>query len=199
MGIFGSSRDNSRDNPARDGSSDDQPEALPPEALAPEAPDPEILDPAMLPPAPPGGSDRMLQPLTNELITDALTAMELKYFTDSDGDVGATWDDFIVYFFRMGEQHEILNVRVTIHRKFPVEDVLRLQTFCNDWNRDKLWPKAYVRVSEQDGRPVEAQVIGEVVTDLEYGVALAQLRQLISCAVGTGSSLGTALQELETL
>lgn len=179
MGIFGGSKDDSRDSAASGGDPGARPESFPP--------------------APPSGSDRVLLPLTNELITQALSTMDLKYFTDSDGDVGATWDDFIVYFFRMGEQEEILNIRVIIHRKFPVEDVLRLQTFCNDWNRDKLWPKAYVRVGEQDGRPVEAQVIGEVVTDLEYGVALAQVRQLISCAVGTGSSLGTALADLETL
>lgn len=187
MGIFGSSKDGSRDGAASNGD---------PEGAA--GSDPEGW-PQALPPAPPGGAERVLQPLSNDLITEALTSMELKYFTDSDGDVGATWDDFIVYFFRMGEQSEILNSRVIIHRKFPVEDVLRLQTFCNDWNHDKLWPKAYVRVAEQDGRPTEAQVIGEVVTDLEFGVALAQIRQLLSCAIGTGSSLATALQELESL
>jgi hypothetical protein len=199
MGIFGSSKGGSGDKP-RDGDSRDSGPADPgPQDRASRGSNASDAQHHSLPPAPPGGSDRVLQPLTNELITHALNAMELKYFTDSDGDVGATWDDFIVYFFRMGEQEEILNIRVIIHRKFPVEDVLRLQTFCNDWNRDKLWPKAYVRVAEQDGQPVEAQVIGEVVTDLEYGVALAQVRQLISCAVGTGSSLGTALQELESL
>ncbi len=190
MGIFGGSKGGSRDSgPGPSG----QPEPFPPLPAVPSPPAPS------LPPAPPGGSDRILQPLSNELITAALTDMDLKFFTDSDDDVGATWDDFLVYFFRMGEQQEILNIRVIIHRKFPVEDVLRLQTFCNDWNRDRLWPKAYVRVADQDGRPVEAQVIGEVVTDLEHGVALAQLRQLISCAVGTGSSLASSLQELESL
>jgi hypothetical protein len=182
MGIFGNSRDNSHGAGGGDSHSAGGPER--PASSNPSS----AVDP-----------DLQLQVLTNDLITDTLTGMELKYFLDSDGDVGATWDDFIAYFFRMGEQHEILNSRVVIHRKFPVGDVLRLQTFCNDWNREKLWPKAYVRVAEEDGHPVEAQVIGEVVTDLEFGVAPTQLRQLLSCAVGTGSSLASAVSALETL
>lgn len=140
-----------------------------------------------------------LSPLTNDLITDALAALELRYFTDSDGDVGANWESFVAYFFRMGERKEILNSRVIVRRKFPVEDMLRLQTFCNDWNRDKLWPKAYVRVADDDGRPDYAQVSGEVITDLEYGVTPLQLQQLLNCAVATGSSLAEAIDELETL
>lgn len=183
MGIFGGSRADARkdaaNDPAHGGEHDDPVRDTRPEA-APAA-------------------DRMLQPLTNELIIQALSSLGLKYFTDSDGDVGATWEDFIVYFFRMGEQDEILNSRVVVHRKFPVGDVLRLQTFSNDWNREKLWPKVYVRVAEQDGRPVEAQLIGEVITDLEFGVAPVQLRQLISCAIGTGSSLASSVQALRSL
>jgi hypothetical protein len=141
----------------------------------------------------------VLSPLTNDTITDALATMELRYFTDSDGDVGANWEDFMTYFFRMGEQKEILNSRVIIRRKFGVEEVLRLQTFCNDWNRDKLWPKAYVRVAQENGNPTSAQVIGEVVTDLEHGVTQLQLQQLISCAIGTGSSLAEAVGGLQII
>lgn len=140
-----------------------------------------------------------LSPLTNDLITDALAALELRYFTDSDGDVGANWESFVAYFFRMGERREILNSRIIVRRKFPVEDVLRLQTFCNDWNRDKLWPKAYVRVADEAGRPSYAQVSGEVITDLEYGVTPLQLQQLLNCAVATGSSLADSIDELQSL
>jgi hypothetical protein len=150
-------------------------------------------------PTRPPHPETVLNPLTNETITDALATMELRYFTDSDGDVGANWDDFTTYFFRMGEQKEILNSRVIIRRKFGVEEVLRLQTFCNDWNRDKLWPKAYVRVAEEDGNPTSAQVIGEVVTDLEHGASPLQLQQLISCAIGTGSSLAEAVGGLQII
>lgn len=141
----------------------------------------------------------VLSPLTNELITECLETMELRYFTDSDGDVGANWDSFMAYFFRMGERKEILNSRVIVRKKFPVEEQLRLQTFCNDWNRDKLWPKAYVRIAEEDGNPTFAQVCGEVITDLEYGVTPLQLQQLLNCAIGTGSSLADSIEELESL
>jgi hypothetical protein len=133
-----------------------------------------------------------LQRLTNAMISEVLTDRGYKYFTDSDGDIGGHWDNTLIYFFRLGEHQEMLQVRAMARRTFSIEDVPRLYAFCNSWNHDKLWPKAYVHVSD-DGT---AGVYGEVTTDLEQGVTVAQLDQLISCGISTGCALAEAVAEL---
>jgi hypothetical protein len=134
----------------------------------------------------------VLTPLSNELIAAVLDANRYKYFTDSDGDIGGHWDGNLIYFFRLGQGQEMLQVRVMARREFSVDDVLRLYAFCNGWNHDKLWPKAYVHVAD-DGT---AGVYGEVTTDLEKGVTPAQLDQLIACGISTGCALAEAIAEL---
>lgn len=141
-----------------------------------------------------GGSGRLepLRPLTNELITGVLRDHGYKYFTDSDGDVGGHWDNTLIYFFRLGDNGEMFQVRAMARRVFGIDDVPRLYAFCNSWNHDKLWPKAYVHVSD-DGT---AGVYGEVTTDLERGVTFSQLDQLIACGISTGCALAEAVAEL---
>lgn len=143
-------------------------------------------EPGSVGPVPP------LQQLSNDLIAEVLTARGYKYFTDSDGDVGGHWDNTLIYFFRLGEYQEMLQVRAMARRTFSIDDVPRLYAFCNSWNHDKLWPKAYVHVGD-DGT---AGVYGEVTTDLEKGVTLAQLDQLIACGISTGCALAEAVGEL---
>jgi hypothetical protein len=136
-----------------------------------------------------------LQPLTNALITAVLDGDELEYFTDSDDDVGASWQEFLLYFFRSGDAKEILYVRATIERQFKESDLGRLYEFCNEWNDTKLWPKAFVRVNK-DGDDSTVLVVGEVSTDLEFGVTFEQLRQLMRCAISTSGQLAAAVQAL---
>ncbi len=133
-----------------------------------------------------------LLPLSNELITGVLRERGYRYFTDSDGDIGGHWDNTLIYFFLLGEHNEMLQVRAMARSTFGIEDVPRLYAFCNSWNHDKLWPKAYVHVSD-DGT---AGVYGEVTTDLEKGVTVAQLDQLIACGISTGCALAEAVAEL---
>jgi len=133
-----------------------------------------------------------IRPLTNDLITKALDAREYQYFVDDDGDVGGYWDENLFYFLRIGEAQEVLLVRLRAQRTFGTDDLPRLYSFCNGWNDDKLWPKAYVRV----GTGEAVHVYGELVTDLEHGVAAPQLDQLLMCAISSGCELGGAVTEL---
>jgi hypothetical protein len=70
--------------------------------------------------------------------------------------------------------------------------VVRLYEFCNAWNHDRLWPKAYVHVQD-DGT---VNVIGEVLADWERGVTDEQLDQVMICGVATGCQLADAVAEL---
>lgn len=129
-------------------------------------------------------------PLTNDLITAAFDARGYKYFTDSDGDLGGYWDDNLFYFFRMGSRQELLVIRVQAERAFGTDDIPRLYSFCNGWNDERFWPKAYVHVSDGDER---ARVYGEVATDLEHGVTREQLDQLLLCGISSGCELSAAV------
>jgi Putative bacterial sensory transduction regulator len=133
-----------------------------------------------------------LQPLSNELITAALDARGFTYSVDDDGDVLGNWQGTLVYFFRIGERREMLQVRALPPRAFSTDDVPLLYAFCNAWNHDKLFPKAYVHVAD-DGT---ARVVGEVVVDWEHGVTPRQLDQVMLAGIATGCELSDAVAEL---
>jgi hypothetical protein len=59
----------------------------------------------------------------------------------------------------------------------------------NDWNRERIWPKVYVR--EEDGL---LALYSEVSADLEQGVTDIQLAQLLACGLGTGVQMFTAIE-----
>ena len=113
----------------------------------------------------------LLQPLSNELIAAVLDARGYRYFTDSDGDIGGRWDDHVIYFFRFGSERGDAPGPHSVGNTFTTDDVPQLYAFCNEWNHDRLWPKAYVHVYD-DG---VARVCGEVMADLKVGVAFDQL------------------------
>lgn len=143
---------------------------------------------------PPDGEVQTLAPLTNELITHVLTERGYHFGVDDDGDVGGMWDDNVIYFFRRGSDNEILQIRILSNTDFTVDDVPQLYEFCNEWNHDRLWPKAFVHVAD-DGT---ARVCGEITTDLERGVSIAQLDQLMECGIATGCQLASAAAELKS-
>lgn len=141
--------------------------------------------------APVGQVDH-LRPLTNELIGAVLDARGYHYAVDDDGDVGGTWDDHLVYFFRLGQDQDVLQIRITASRQFTVDDVARLYAFANEWNRERLWPKAYVHVSDTGG----AVVCGETLVHLAAGVSFNQLDQFVGCGLASGLQMARAVTEL---
>ena len=126
--------------------------------------------------------------MTHEMITSALDARGFNYFVDADGDVAGNFQGNLIYFFRIGEQQEMLQVRAMVQHIFGIDEVLRLYEFCNAWNHDRLWPKAYVHVND-DGT---VNVIGEVLADWEKGVSPEQLDQVLICGIATGCQLADA-------
>lgn len=135
---------------------------------------------------------QLLRPLSNELIAAVLTGRGYTFHTDADGDLVGRWNDNLIYFFRFGTAGELFQVRTMTATTFPIDDVPALHAFCNDWNRDRLWPKAFVHVND-DG---STRVYGEVTADLERGVTIAQLDQLIECGISTGCQLAEAVARL---
>lgn len=139
-----------------------------------------------------GGHPQTLQPLTNDLIAAVLAARDYTVYADAEGDLVGNWDDNLIYFFRVGGDRELLQVRTMAATSFSIDDVPALYAFCNAWNHDRLWPKAFVHVND-DG---SARVCGEVIADLARGVTLPQLDQLINCGISTGCQMSAAVAEL---
>lgn len=135
-----------------------------------------------------------VHPLSNDMIKAALDARGFAYFVDADDDIAGNFQGNLIYFFRLGERKEILQVRAMMQHVFSVDDIPKLYEFCNTWNRDQLWPKAYVHVTDEGN----AVVVGEVTSDWEHGVTPEQLDQVLLCGIATGCRLGEALGELKT-
>lgn len=144
------------------------------------------------PDAPLAGHPRTLRPLTGELIAAVLKNRGYAFQSGPDGDLLGRWGDSLIYFLRLGSSGELLQVRTMTAPAFPIGYVPSLYTFCNSWNHDRLWPKAFVHVDD-DGR---ARVCGEVIADLERGVTPHQLDQLIDCGISTGCQLTAAVGRL---
>ncbi|WP_436771835.1 YbjN domain-containing protein [Yinghuangia sp. YIM S09857] len=103
---------------------------------------------------------------TQELIKQVLTELEINHFVDDEGDIGAPWEGFRIYFMLKGESSEIYTVRMFLDREFDVTDKPRILEVLDDWHRQYFWPKAYTHVHD-DGR---LRIIAETQLDLEPGI-----------------------------
>ena len=127
-------------------------------------------------------------PLTRERIEAYLVSCGYHVDRDEDGDLTGTWDGNRFWFLTLGEEHEILQVRGRWQRTLPEAERTAVLLVVNDWNRERIWPKTYLRLEDED-----VALYGEVSTDLEHGVTDDQLGQLVSCGLGTGVQLFAAL------
>ncbi len=136
-----------------------------------------------LPNAPkaPRVDDEPPSPVTRARIADYLRQRGYRFVVDEDGDLTGTWDGNRFWFLLLGEGQEIVQVRGRWHRTLPLDARPALALAVNDWNRERIWPKAYVR--EEEG---SLAVYAETSADLEPGANDAQLAQILSCGLGTG-------------
>ena len=131
-------------------------------------------------------------PLTIARIVAWFEGNQFSYFVDNDGDIGGLWRGRLFYFFLFGDESEILQVRGQWNREVAIERLEEVLEACNEWNADRIWPKAYVRVRDNG----MVHVIAEVATDLEHGVTDAQLGQLLNCGLSTANLMFDTLDEL---
>jgi hypothetical protein len=115
------------------------------------------------------------------LVQQLLDEYGLKHQIDDDGDLVVRWEKCSVYFFLYGERHEVLQARLYMNRRFSVEMRGPLALLLDEWNRTKLFPKAYT-VLPDDGM---AGVCGEHCQDFEPGVTRAQLKYTIGTWIDT--------------
>ena len=119
--------------------------------------------------------DDQPQPLTMDRITDLLEEKDITYFFDQEGDVMTLWDNGRVYFRLSGEDNSAMQV---LGMQSPLSpDVISPEDmvwFCNEWNRQRPFPKAYASFfGEESNR--EPALRGEQTFTYVAGVSPAQL------------------------
>ncbi len=140
-------------------------------------------------PRPPlGPSPDQPTPLTRDRIADYLRGEGYQIHLDDDGDVAGVWNTHRFWFMVLGDRQEVLQVRGRASVELPAERRAAALLAVNDWNRDRIWPKAYLR-EENDG----VALYGEVSADLEHGATDDQLARLVDCGLATCIQLFEAM------
>lgn len=109
---------------------------------------------------------------SNRLLEQILREYSLRTMIDDDGDLTVRWEAFSVYFFHYGQDEEVLQARLYLNRRFEVELRPTLALVLDDWNRSKLFPKAYT-VLPDDGL---VGICAEQAFDFEGGISRQQLK-----------------------
>jgi putative sensory transduction regulator len=104
-----------------------------------------------------------------------LDEYSLVHSLDDDGDLVVRWPTHSVYFFHYGERGEVLQARLYLDARFDVDIRPALTVLLDDWNRTKLFPKAYT-VLPDDGM---VAVCAEHVFDFEAGLTRAGLKYTV--------------------
>lgn len=118
---------------------------------------------------------------TTPLLQDILDEYGLKHWIDADGDLAVKWPNCQLYFFQNGEENEVLQARMYLLRRFPVEMRPRLALALDDWNRTRLFPKAYT-ILPDDGK---LGICAEHVYDFELGATRDQLHHTVGVWIQT--------------
>ena len=115
------------------------------------------------------------------LLQQILDEYGLKHTFDDDGDLTVRWEKCNVFFFYYGEKKEVVQARLYLNRRFSVDLRPTVALLLDDWNRTKLFPKAYT-VLPDDGA---VGICAEHVFDFEAGVTREQLKYTIGVWIDT--------------
>jgi hypothetical protein len=109
---------------------------------------------------------------TTTVLQRILKDYGLRTILDDDGDLAVRWEKFSIYFFHYGQDEEVLQARLYLNRRFEVDLRPTLALVLDDWNRSKLFPKAYT-VLPDDGL---VGICAEQAFDFEGGTSREQLK-----------------------
>ena len=118
---------------------------------------------------------------TVALIEQLLDEFGLRHQIDEDGDLVVRWEKCSIYFFFYGDRREVLQARMYLNRRFNVDMRATLALLLDEWNRTKLFPKAFT-ILPDDGM---VGICAEQCYDFEAGVTRAQLKYTVGMWVDT--------------
>ena len=134
---------------------------------------PPVIDPAHFGTEP-------TTPVDRQRLADYLIQENYKYSIDDDGDVVGVWDANPVWFMFMGPSKGFFQVRARWHRRISAANKLLALHAANDWNRDKLWPKVFLREDETEGT---YSMFAELTFDYSEGASNKQFEYSVDYAL----------------
>lgn len=111
---------------------------------------------------------------TIPLLQQLLDEYGLRHVIDSDGDLAVRWEKCTIYFFFYGDSNEVLQTRLYLNRRFAVESRGALALLVDEWNRTRLFGKAYT-ILPDDGM---VGICAEECHDFT-GTTRAQLKHVV--------------------
>lgn len=129
--------------------------------------------------------------LSTQRIESALSADEVNYGNDSDGDIVSVWDDNPFWFLLIGNDTPILRISAKWKAWLPAVSQTAAMDAVNEWHNSRLFPRVLV-TTDADG-DVFFGIDRNV--DLEFGITDAQLRNEISTTIRAGLQFFEFLEE----
>ena len=118
---------------------------------------------------------------TTPMLQQLLDEYGLAHAIDEDGDLTVTFDNCHLFFFQYGDDDEVLQARMYLTRRFPVEMRPTLALALDDWNRTRLFPKAYT-VLPDDGK---VMICAEHAYDFAAGATRDQIHHTVGVWIQT--------------
>lgn len=128
-------------------------------------------------------------PLSAARLAQVLRADGAYVGVDQDGDCLGIFHMRLFLFVLYGEEPTLLQIRGTWNREASIERLDEILDLVNDWNTDRIWPKAYARVRDDGAVTVNA----EVSVNFAAGATDAQIGQVLRCGIASGTSFFDAL------
>ncbi|NJP05672.1 MAG: YbjN domain-containing protein [Chloroflexaceae bacterium] len=126
----------------------------------------------------------VVEPFSLAMVERYIQKRGWKFLRDQDGDyrVDFAYSDergcsLSLWMIAEGAESEIYTVRVYSDKRIPRDDWMHVIRLCNEWNRDRRWPKAYLH-APSDEEMLTAPVHLEYQIDLETGIHQELLEHL---------------------
>lgn len=120
-------------------------------------------------------------PSVGQLVRQVLDGMGSRYIVEDD-DVYGRWEAGLFHVTDLGDSGPVVQVHGTWERCLPEDEYSKAAIFCNEWNAENAFPKAYAQVDEEH-RIVG--IFGETTVDLSAGLTPAHVDVLVNQGIGT--------------
>ncbi|MBX5457032.1 MAG: YbjN domain-containing protein [Thermogemmatispora sp.] len=117
-----------------------------------------------------------VKPFSHAMIETCLRDQKLRFLRDEDNDIVVQFRydpdcacELTFYLMAQGEKQEIYTLLCRSSRRLGPEEWERALVLCNTWNRERRWPKSYLRSFGNNGAAYGELCLEEHI-DLEAGI-----------------------------
>jgi hypothetical protein len=124
------------------------------------------------------------------LLQGILRELDVRAFVDDEGDLGCRGEECRIYFFLAGQDQQVLRVQAVLDRRFDIDDKPWLLDLADDWNRTRMFGKAYTSVGDDGRVALCAEHAFDLGVPVERPVLVSMVRWWISSLLRFASWAG---------